>query len=172
MDKNKKILLIISICIIVAIVAVLLFIFLPDMFEKQYEDVYLEEMVVSKSLENVTTEYVDDQVTAFDEQGRKINYSEVLPLEKFILDNKVGMYDFRIMSDVGDSTLTFILKNHTKEKVEAFKYRLQLVDSMGGIIGTIDLDGKELPSLAKYKVTVNVDSDIADVYDIIPVTDF
>ena len=40
------------------------------------------------------------------------------------------------------------------------------------VLGTIDLDSKELPALSKYKVKVNIDSDIADIYNVVPVTDF
>lgn len=168
--KNKKI--IIGIGILLIAVAMIITIVIMNMPEKEYEDVYLDSMEFTKSLENISPTYVDNESTAVDENGRKINTSEYISLEKFVLEDKIGMYDFNVVSDFEETKLTFTIKNHTKEKVKEFKYRLQFLNVDGSIAGTIDLESKGLSALAKYKVTVNIDSDVADIYDIVPVTDF
>lgn len=167
---NKKI--IIGVGILLIAVAMIVTIVIMNMPEKEYKDVYLESMEFTKSLENVSPTYVDNEVTAVDENGRKINISEYISLEKFILEDKIGMYDFDLVSNFDETKLTFTIKNHTKEKVNEFKYRLQLLNVDGSIAGTIDLESKKIPALGKYKVTVNIDSDVANIYDIVPVTDF
>lgn len=172
MEKTNKKKIVIGIGFVVLIGIMVTIIVLLNMPDKEYKDIYLDEMKFTKTLENLSSIYVDNEVTSVDENNRKINISSILSNEKFILDNKVGMYDFSIVSDFEDSILTFTVKNHTKEKIEGFKYRLQFVNNDGSIAGTIDLDSKELPPLSKYKVTVNIDSDVADTYNIVPVTDF
>ena len=172
MEKNKNSKIIIGIGILLIAVAMIITIVIMNMPEKEYKDVYLDSMEVSKSLENISPTYVDNESTAVDENGRKINISGDISLEKFILENKIGMYDFDLVSDFEDTKLTFTIKNHTKEKVKGFTYRLQLLNVDGSIAGTIDLESKDIPALSKYKVTVNIDSDVADVYNIVPVTDF
>lgn len=173
MKKGLKILIVIGVVVILIAIAIVAVVILEkDSEDKIYEDKYLDSIEVSKTLENVFDWYVDNDVAVVDEQGRKLNTSSEISKEKFILDKKIGMYDFSVVSDFESSTLEFVIKNHTKEKVQAFKYRLQFLNQDGSIFGTIDLDSKEIPALAKYKVKVNIDTDIADVYNVVPVTDF
>lgn len=170
--KNKKNKIIIgTACFLIAAIMIVVTIIM-NMPEKEYENVFLEDMEFTKKVENISEIYIDNEMSAVTEDNKKINISEVISYEKFILDNKIGMYDFSISSDFDESKLTFIVKNHTKETVEAFKYRLQLLNNDGSIYGTMDLESPKIPALSKYKVTVNIDSDVADVYDIIPITDF
>ena len=171
MNSNKKKLLwiILIIAVILAMVAVIIFLNLP---EKEYTDKYLKEEKYSVSIQKTNEEYFDNEIAMYDEQGNKINKSDVISYEKFIFNNKIGIYGFNINADIGESTLTYTIKNHSTENQEAFKYRLQLINSDGSVEGIIDLESKAVPSLGKYKVTLNIDSDISDVYDIVPITDF
>lgn len=169
---KKKVILVIGIVIVIAIIVAVSLILFFNKPQGEYEDIYLDDVEIDKKIDNLATIYSYDNNATVDELNRKINTSEALPLEKFVMDNKVGFYNFAIVSDFESSTLTFVIKNHTKEKVEKFNYRLQLIDKEGTVLGTIDIDSKELPALSKYKVKVNIDSDISDIYDIIPVTDF
>lgn len=167
--KSKKVIFgIVFGILLIAMMAVIIFFNLP---EKQYSDKYLKEEKYNVSVQDKISNYVLNDMTIYDDQGNKLNRSEVLPNEKFIFENKIGMYGFEIKSDIGESTLTYIIKNHSNQVQEKFNYRLQLVNSNGTVAGTIDLESKEIPALEKYKVTLEIDSDISDVYDVIPVTD-
>ncbi len=172
MNKKKLwiIIGIVAILLVVAVGIILLINFLPQ-GEDEYSDTYLPEEKYSVSIEDFLYAYTDDQMAAYDEQGNKINSSEEVPFEKLIFDNKVGMYGFNLIYDMEDTVITYTIKNHTKENIEAFNYRLQLVNSVGQILGSIDLESKELPALSKYDVTLTVDEDVTDIYDITPVTD-
>lgn len=168
--KSKKIIFgIIFGILIVAMVSVIVMLNLP---EKEYTEEYLKEESYKVSVEEIPTEYYSNGTAIYDELGNKINNSEVISNEKFIFDNKIGMYGFEIKADIGESTLTYTIKNHSKENQEKFSYRLQLLNDDGSVAGVIDLESKEVPSLQKYKVTLEIDSDISDVYDIVPVTNF
>lgn len=168
--KSKKLVLgIILGILLIGMLAVIIVLNLP---EKEYSDKYLKEEKYSVSVQNEQNGYVDNSMAIYDDQGNKTNKSDVLSNEKFVFENKIGMYGFEVKSDIGESTLTYIIKNHSNEKQEKFKYRLQLINSNGSVAGTIDLESKEIPSLEKYKVTLEIDSDISNIYDIVPVTDF
>ena len=115
MEKTNKKKIVIGIGFVVLIGIMVTIIVLLNMPDKEYKDIYLDEMKFTKTLENLSSIYVDNEVTSVDENNRKINISSILSNEKFILDNKVGMYDFSIVSDFEDSILTFTVKNKTKE---------------------------------------------------------
>ena len=171
MKKYLKILIIIGILLL--LIAAGIFIYLKFINNNEsYTNNDLKDEEYNVSIENLSSVYVDNQVTVFNENDRKTNSGTEIKKEKFILDDKIGMYGFSMVSDFDTTNLEFVIKNHSKEKIDKFKYRLQFCNSDGSIIGTIDLESKELPAFSKYKVKVNIDSDVINTFEIVPVTDF
>lgn len=166
-NKSKKI--VVGIIFLIIAIAMAVVLCIGNKPEKEYENVYLEDVEFSKEMEEVSEVYVNNGMSAVDENGRKVNINEELSYEKFILDAKVGMYDFSIVSDFEQSKLTYTVKNHTKEKIEKFAYTLVFLNVDGSVMGKVKLESDAIPALSKYKVTVNINSDVADVYTIMPV---
>ena len=81
------------------------------------------------------------------------------------------MYGFKIKYDTDTSTIKYTIKNHTKEKINSFKYKLLLLNEDGSSCGYFELESKNLPALGKYDVVITVDSDVTNVYDVLVQTD-
>lgn len=168
--KKKNVIL--GIIFVLLIIIMVIVIFMLNMPEKEYTDEYLKEESYNVSVEEIPEIYYSNGTAVYNEQGEKINNSKVISNEKFVLDEKIGMYGFDIKSDIGETTLTYIIKNHSNEYQENFSYKLQLLNDDGSIAGTIRVESKAIPALQKYKVTLKIDSDISDIYDIVPITNF
>lgn len=169
MKKSKNI--IITISIMLVLVIGILITFLLSSNQKNNKQLQDEEHTIK--LENVSSEYVKNDTIVTDENGNVRNYSNNLKIEKFFENKTVGIYDINIVNNDNDeSILTYTLKNHSSEKIEPKKYRLQFINYDGSIAGTVDLETQTLGALDKYNVKINLDSDILDIYDINVTTDF
>lgn len=166
MEKKNKITIAI-ICIVAVIIIGLLIYFLVFNNSKTKTTKVLDDMSFNFELDNI----IDSNNTYIDDLDRNINMSDGIKGE-FFIDETVGIYDISIYGDNENSVIEYTIKNHGKNKREAFKYRLKLVSDFGEIYDYVDLDSQEMPDLSIYRVKINIKGNIVGVYSISPTTNF
>lgn len=172
MEKNKNRKIIITLFVIVAVVAIITavcFFILPNFKKSKVE---LKDEEYTKELQNVSEEYIDNDTIVYDENGKARNRSNDLSLEKIFSDVDVGMSGFKVKNNENEeTTVTFTVKNHTNDVVKPFKYTLQFMNIDDSVKGTVELETQTLPALGIYNVTLHLDKDVLDVYNIVPVSE-